>query len=177
MSAVRSLPVLTNESAAICGPCGGKCCKGMPGIFSPEDLGAPNRAAMRERITGMLRTGSYAIDWWDGDPRPGKDYDDADYLSSVEFVRPAVKGHEGVLRHPSWGGACTFLGPTGCAHTFENRPSNCRELVPNPKGPKGSCKMPEGLDKQAYVLMWLPYADLLDEIQDDLRSTHEKETK
>ena len=176
MSAVRSLPVLTNEDAKTCGACGGKCCKGMPGILAPEDVGAPDRDVMRARLVEMLSSGRYAIDWWEGDPRRKAERGDDDYLGSVDYVRPAVKGYEGQLEHPSWGGECTFLRPDGCSMSFAERPHNCRELVPSAEWARNGCKLTGDLDKRAYVLMWLPYADLLTDIRDDVRrSTQDKE--
>jgi hypothetical protein len=63
------LIVLNNENPAICAPCGGQCCKHMPGAASPEDFGAPDREAMRDRLRTAFDSGLWAIDWWEGDPR------------------------------------------------------------------------------------------------------------
>lgn len=154
-----ALPVVPNaEAAAVCRECGGGCCKSMPGIAAPEDFGAPDLDVMRERISAALATGRWAIDWWEGDPTDGD-------LDCVEYIRPAVMMHEGRLRHPSWGGRCTFLGPSGCTLQHDDRPHNCRALVPNPEFKTESCVMPPGLQKQDYAIAWMPYADLLGDMQ------------
>lgn len=163
----RHLPVVrdSNEDAKTCTTCGGNCCKAVPGILAPEDVGAPELSVMRERLTSLFATGRYAIDWWEGDPRPTPR---EGYLGCVEYVRPAVKGEEGELRDPSWGGPCTFLGPSGCELTFDDRPHNCRALVPR-RGPQEGCELPVGARKVDYVLAWLPYRDLLAEFGEVLR--------
>lgn len=144
-----SLPVLNNESVTLCGPCGGACCKSMPGSAMPEDFGAPNRDVMRERISAALASGRWAIDWYEGDPTDG----DAD---SADYMRPATKGKEGRKRDGSWGGACTFHGPMGCALAFEARPWECRMLEPSAGK---TCALSTG--KSHVAIAWMPYADIL----------------
>ena len=108
----------------ICGPCGGQCCLKVPGANWPQDFGLPR---IKKQLREALDSGRYAIDWWEGDPR--HDYHDDDEMGCAYFVRPAVKGMEGVLRDPTWGGPCTFLEEgVGCVLDPKQRPRACRWL-------------------------------------------------
>jgi hypothetical protein len=144
----RQLPIVNAER---CTSCGGRCCKHMPGTSSPEDWGAPDEDAMAARIDGALRTGKWAIDWLDADEDVG---------SRVFYLRPAIKGKEGDVFDPSWGGTCTMLGPKGCALEYEQRPHGCRELVPGL--PDAPCLRPDTtMPKITDAGLWAPYQDLL----------------
>lgn len=55
------------ENKELCKRCGGKCCNTCPGLVYPEDVGFSE-----EKVKELLSTGNYALDWWEGDPRPGK---------------------------------------------------------------------------------------------------------
>lgn len=150
----------TNEKPSICRMCGGKCCKGMPGLTLPVDWGAPDRLVMATKLVDALATGRYAIDWWEGDPADGP-------LEQCYYVRPAVVGHENQLRHASWGGQCTFLGPRGCSMEFHDRPSECRALKPSPGD--HHCKFePEYKGKQWAVEQWIEYQPMLETIIDQM---------
>lgn len=118
---------------------------------------------MRGRLLLALRSGRYAIDWWEGDPR--LEYHE-DYLSSAEFVRPAVKGLEGYATDPTYGGPCTFLGSSGCELAHDDRPRNCRGLVPR-VGDSCQERRADGsaVGKRDYILAWIPYLDLLEEVR------------
>jgi len=131
-----------NETAAQCVICKGVCCRAMPGVIFPDDV-TPGQ------VKEMLASGRYAIDWWEGDPREGMDE-----LPQAEYLRPAIKGMEGWQRDPSWGGECTFLTPTGCELAYENRPRECRGLIPGVDGPP--CFTPPAVSKKAAAIAWLP---------------------
>lgn len=133
------------DNKKICTDCGGACCKHLPGSAYPEDFGNDF-----EQVKAALATGRWAIDWWDGDPRNGKDE-----LGSANFVRPAIKGYEGRLYHGAWGGECTFLGPDGCELKSKKRPRECRLL--EPQEGKGKCKMHQNCGKQDAAIAWLPF--------------------
>lgn len=137
----------------VCGPCGGACCKQMPGAAMPEDFGAPDRRRMEQMLTDRLASGRWAIDWWEGDPRPGKNDLDRGY-----FVRPATAARRGRIFDPSWGGACTFHGPSGC-EIFADRPSGCRGLRPASDYPGGCTVMHS--DKVDAAIAWIPYHRIL----------------
>jgi Fe-S-cluster containining protein len=163
----RPLPVLgaPTTDAARCSDCGGKCCKSYPGIAVPEDFGAPDRDLMQTKLRAALSSGRWAIDWWEGDPRP-----DCDALYQAEFVRPANKGHEGDLFHPSWGGPCTFLRKDGCELAHDDRPRNCRGVVP--RHPESCTEKHEDgtlVSKEDFVIAWIPYIGLLLSVADEVR--------
>lgn len=167
----KALPILEKPfvDATICGPCGGECCRYYPGIASPEDFGAPDVDVMRSRLNEALTSGRWAVDWWEGDPRPyderGDDGAD-DYRSSSEFIRPAMKGHEGQLSHAGWSGPCTFFTEgKGCALEHDARPRNCRGLIPM----VGASCAEKDVSKVDYVRAWEPYLDLIASVLSEVR--------
>lgn len=145
----------------LCAPCGGKCCKSLPGINAPEDFGATKKE-MLGRIVEALKTGRYSIDWYEGDPRPVK----KQKLELVRFVRPATKHAVGKLLDPSWGGECTFLTENGCSFEHDQRPFGCRSLEPGE-----SVCIDRGGEKAGAAMRWIPFQGLLNKaikiIQDD----------
>ena len=174
----RSLPVF--QVSELCAPCGGACCKRCPGGTSPEDWGAPDRAAMTERLRAAFATGRWAVDRW-----YGEDWRSEEALrDDVLFVRAAEKGSESasyvydelegddydgdiisrmVARMSPPSHPCTFHGPTGCELTFEARPIECRALEPKPvpAGKRGHpCEAHAG-GKRERAIEWAPYQDLL----------------
>ena len=124
---------------AICAACGGECCRRMAGACSPADIARLFPAAdLRSSVLLALRSGRYAVDWWEAEPL-------------IPFVRAAVKGHEGRLHHPAWAGECTFFNG-GCELSDDDRPHQCRILRPRENG---ECEMPPGYEsKLAYAEMW-----------------------
>lgn len=164
---MKSLPIFNDrrEDAAACGPCGGKCCKSMPGIATPEDFGAPDRDVMQSRLREALSSGRWAIDWWEGDPRP-----DSHALDAAYFVRPATWDKRGTLYDPSWGGRCTFLGVKGCELEYDARPRNCRALIPRPGTSCVETDEDGGrVNKDRYAIAWIPYIGLLLSVAEEVR--------
>jgi len=149
---MEAIPI-AYEKPELCGPCGGNCCKAYPGSCMPIDFGLPDTKSLTKAIKG----GTFAIDWWEGDPRDGQDD-----LSQAYFVRPATKGQEGKTFDGSWGGECHFLTEKGCSLSTVDRPSGCRLLEP---WPNHECQT-HGADKQDSAIAWLPYTDLLDSFGD-----------
>lgn len=137
-----------NERPDLCGQCGGQCCKGMPGGVDPADLGAPDVDALERNVLALLRSGKWAVDWWEGDVKPGGRMD------SVPFLRPACRNAPGRLRDPSRGGECVLLTDAGCSLAFSDRPRGCRELEPRVGFPK-AC-FPHW-SKRDQALAWRPY--------------------
>lgn len=130
----------------ICAKCNGDCCKQHPGSTSPKDFGEP----LLDNLIKAFKTGKWAIDWWEGDPR------NTDILSRACFVRPAIKGHK-ELYHPTWGGECVFFAENvGCELSVDDRPSECRMLEPK----KNGC-VQHGSSKQDCAIAWIPYADII----------------
>lgn len=129
---------------SLCKPCGGKCCKSMPGAAHPHQFPQP------EDVVSALESGLWAVDWWEGDARPGQDE-----LSATYYLRPATKGSEGQRLDASWGGECTFLTPSGCELAPTQRPRGCLNLVPSREG----CASSDGTnDKRVAAIAWIPRA-------------------
>jgi len=146
-----TMSITTHEPTSACAVCKGKCCKHYPGVVFPSDCG-PNVEA---RLRGMLKSGRYVLDYWDGTFEPGDPEDFTAY-----FVRPKTAAE--VQRYPdrivleSWGGQCTFLQPDGCELEFKDRPLNCRML--KPREHRGEeCKLPAGSPKEDAIRAWKPY--------------------
>lgn len=149
-----NLPVINVTSgvqdAATCARCEGECCKRSPGIVHPGDLGP--RSSLVEVLVAYVRTGRWAFDYWEGDPRP-KSRQSKPPLTECYYLRPATIKAPGKVIDASWGGQCCLLTDAGCSLAFENRPRQCRELVPNPECP-GRCDEP--FSKQDIVASWAP---------------------
>jgi Fe-S-cluster containining protein len=140
------------ENMGVCAKCGGMCCKEMPGVTSPEQWGIP---LDEERVRKALRSGKWAVDWWEGDPR-GLGYEDSGAVSIGYFIRPAVVGGGRGIFDPTWGGRCVFLRENGCELPENDRPLGCKLLEPNASNP-GKCKMHGEFSKKEAAIAWLPY--------------------
>jgi Fe-S-cluster containining protein len=136
------LPVIQdNQNADLCTPCGGKCCKVIPGIYWPEDFGSSHDEVIAN-VRAAIATGKTTLDYWEGKRK-------------LFYPRPAIKGKEGVTIDPSWGGECTHLTAKGCVLTWATRPAQCRSLEPRPRG---ACHSAAPFDsKYEAAQAWLPY--------------------
>lgn len=133
----------------VCAACGGKCCRSMPGEAFPEDF----EGGSYDAVLAALKTGNWAVDWWEGDPREGS-YE----LRRGYYLRPRTIGAHDIL-DPSWGGPCVFWMPsTGCELEPKDRPRSCRELEPVAGG---GCVIHDGSGKHAAALAWLPFTDVI----------------
>lgn len=131
----------------LCTPCGGQCCKHMPGICLPQDLSPTlDETEIFVNLSDRLKTGRWVID---------------DHLWS-KFIRPAVKGEVGRIRGFDQG-PCTFLSETGCELSEVERPSECKLLKPHPKK-LGYCQMPEAWGWETKDMIWEPYQHLIDQL-------------
>lgn len=155
-----------NENFSLCFACQGKCCKHSPGMFNPEDR-------TWEQFEQGIREGKFYVDQWDGDPRIscGLDYDEArkfardhnfKYVSEVKFIRPMHKPGETWQRSMKLG-PCCFLQENGCEFKFDDRPAECKELVPQPEGCRQSKK------REIEVLKWLPFQNRLHDLVMEIR--------
>jgi len=158
---VTRLPVLdAYERPDICGPCGGRCCQSFPGSALPGDFGSTDDE-IRTELRARLLTGNWAIDWWEGNPENDEDY------APHYFVRPATVNGSGVF-DPSWGGACVFHGASGC-QIFDQRPSGCRGLEPNPNHRAEHCTV-HYASKQDAAIAWTPYHELVVEVANSVKA-------
>lgn len=148
----KRLPVYVDK--ATCAECGGDCCKDMPGIYSPEDFGAPNRTVMIRRIKAAFLADRACVDWWEGNFQK---------VNSPKHVRPQTVRSRGRLRDPSWGGTCSMLTETGCSLARKEMPYGCRVLKPR-QTPDGDCTLPKGEEdaKKVATQQWLGYQDVIE---------------
>lgn len=142
------------ENKDICTKCGGKCCKTNPGVAYPEDFEMDKGP---EKLQAAIKTGKWAIDWWEGDPGDGID-------ATAYFVRPAIKGHEGETYHPGWGGECTMLTKVGCSLEAKDRPKECRDL--EPFDGDEDCIMHNSTGNKEAALVWRKHFNVLDSFKE-----------
>lgn len=152
-------------TSEICIRCKGECCKSSPGIYHPNDFGN-NESEIKKNIMKRLKEGNIQFDCWEGDPRDEFQQIDGapEYgLYRAYHIRPSIVGHL-ELFYPAWVGACTFLSDNGCSLAFDERPDNCKRLMPLPQE-KSRCKI-DGVEnpKRYYTLLWLPYYYWIDDI-------------
>ena len=146
-----------NENFSLCSVCKGECCKRMPGIVHPEQLEEP----ISRKLLFRLYKEGYQFDYWEGD-----EYGDLKGRTGY-FLRPQTLKSKGVLVDPSWGGTCVFLTEEGCSKIFEERPYMCQQLKPQEDFNCGPKDKENTLNKYDYVLAWLQYNNLIEEIIND----------
>lgn len=138
------------------------------------------------KIRAALKSSKWCLDWWEGDPRPDKTWDEVavglGHLHRAYYIRPVIKGWEGNVlapeetgssmfsffgAMPGISGECTFLGNKGCSLKRKQIPTMCKALKPNKRNHK-NCKhdLPKGIEnsRQYAALQWIPYSDKLREI-------------
>lgn len=135
------------------------CCKKIPGICIPKDFSLPKDKG--SILKEALVKGHYAIDYWEGDlPGEPKKEDTVYY-----YIRPAIKGSEKRLVHPSWGGECTFLTPVGCRLKSSERPHECKLLKPSQdENGRFNCSLEPDISKADLIRTWIPYLSLIENI-------------
>ena len=125
----------------ICAECGGRCCKSIPAPCIPNDIQRLYPSdTLDNSVLLALKSGRFSIDWYEGSNR-GKPY-----------VRPSVKGSEGNMYDPSWGGECTFLKEKGCELSESKRPYYCKIVKPSAGG--GCTTGVNGNQKLAAAATW-----------------------
>lgn len=138
--------------SARCAGCG-QCCKNLPGSVYPSDT----KGDMLTAVSGLLQTGRYAVDVWDGGPQGV----DNPHCEDGPFLRPATKGKEGRRYDESWGGECTFLTESGCSLREADRPGGCRNLEPSEDGNCYDHCGQFGNDKERAAAAWWPFREIL----------------
>lgn len=150
----------------VCGPCaatGRHCCIAYPGAASPEDFGAPDVRVMFTRIGDALRSGRWALDWWEGEPFQRRQ----ELRNDVFFMAPAVRGEEGSVMYPGtmddFRNPCTFLSASGCELEHDARPLECRALEPTP--PKCT---PHAGGRKERAIEWWQYQGVIARVRETL---------
>jgi Fe-S-cluster containining protein len=144
-----------NENKSFCFGCG-NCCKQLPGIVHPEDLGE----VTKEKLIEMFNNG-FQFDYWEGNLTGQPEHDDITFY----YLRPQTKKSVGKMVDASWGGECVFLTETGCSKTFTERPTQCRALVP--KEDKKCSIGDQKYSKSEMIKDWLPYNQMIKEVIDE----------
>lgn len=107
-------------------------------------------------LAEAFRSGKYAIDWREGDPRKN-----GGGLRKTYFIRPATKNSR-ELFDSIWGGECVLLTPSGCSLAPAERPSGCRLLEPKANG---ECYSHMGGmtddDKRIAAVRWMKYQNII----------------
>lgn len=155
--------VANTEAPDICGPCGGKCCKNIPGTTHPNEWG-DDPEEIRSNIIAAIQSGYWSADCWDGDPRD--EVPDGEYLGKAMYIRPRRRGAD--VWDMAWGWEnkpCMFLGPEGCVREHDARPIECRGLVPDPTGPT-NCTPSKEFNKRTNAIAWIPYQEFIQEALD-----------
>ena len=137
----------SNERPDICGPCGGVCCKFVPGIALPTDFGN-HPLEIWPNVRRSLLTKKWAIDYYESD----------DDFYPAYYIRPAIKNHNWPV-DAAWGGdgECVFLTSKGCSFFYKDRPFQCRKLEPKKNG---NCKL--DFDKYDCQIEWKLYREIID---------------
>jgi len=152
---------------SMCAKCRGVCCRRMPGICTPGDImrNYPSPTLM-ESVVLALDSGHYSIDNWEG----GGYAPHTKVIAckcSLYYIRPRIVGHDRVY-DPVWGGQCIFLTDDGCKLPPEDRPTQCRILVPDTDSTKCTDSMKYngkyvfGRLWSKYINLWEVYIDILD---------------
>lgn len=157
--------VTAHENKDLCSKCGGKCCEGIPGVYHPEDL-FPNMsdAQIQEKILAMIEQGDTVItdmDVW-------TDPDSTWPTLCVKALAPRGKGLGNSWRQSFNGGRCVNLTLTGCKLSTQDRPYECRIVIPVPTY---SCRPEEGFHRQDLFLEWYIYDHVLEAVEDHLYET------
>lgn len=160
------LPVIqNNEDSTLCGSCTRRCCESMPGEVLPDQLGN-DVESVSLGARALLLTGDYAIDWWEGDPRPGESDDGNGY-----YLRPRIAASTSIF-DPAWeNGPCVFLAAKGCRLAFDERPGGCQLLAPLAGTECVSAwasDMGCSNSKQVAATLWWPYSAALISIGQEL---------
>ena len=142
--------IKNNENFYLCSLCNGMCCKRMPGIVSPNQY----EEITEELLINLLKNG-YQFDYWEGPLTP-----ESTGLTAY-YLRPQTVTSIGKVVDASWGGQCIFfIDGKGCTKSFEERPSECQDLVPNETF---LCSAP-GKSKVERIAEWLPYNNIIEKI-------------
>jgi len=166
-----NLPVLLQKKfvdGSQCKKCGGQCCKSAPGCYIPSDIGN-TESDIKIKLLFGLRSGFYAVDSWDGKLNK----EDNDEYGSIYFIRPRVKGNNKIY-DASWGGECANLTENGCSLSFNNRPYECKLLIPKYENNEAKCHYPKWFSKKHEngkhfsATQWKPYQAIINECLSEL---------
>ena len=155
MNSSKVIPIFNsnaNEDKDTCSKCGGECCKGMPGLYHPDDLfnGMPD-VEIKEKIISMLMQGNVVITYIE--------------LDNKRINLLAAKASLARNNWFMWDnfGRCVNLSDTGCRLSATDRPRECRELVP---AVDTKCKPAPSFDRGNLLDEWSIYEDIFEQVKD-----------
>lgn len=158
----------TYTNYSLCAKCGGKCCQQMAGAYHPEDI----KNLSEQTVFDLLQAGRHAIDWYEGDPRidwldvdrtmPENPFSTVYYLRPRHVGKPAIEGaHRGTP-------CINWNKQTGCQLKQEQRPLECRALVPQVDShgsPVCTTHKKDKADKRSISIAWIPYQEMIKNAQ------------
>lgn len=126
----------------ICKVCQGKCCKALPGSYTPEDITRLYPAStLEESVMLAINSGIISIDWWEA-------------YKPLPFLRPQTKNNIHGIYDPSFGGHCIHLAEKGCVLTEDKRPYFCKVIKPNLDSKKCNSVPSKQNLKYESALLW-----------------------
>lgn len=139
-----TLPVL-NENKEQCRLCGGACCKKVPGLFFPEDIGNDKETIISKLLEMMERNEIKLVTEFGG-----------------IVVRPEQKAKDNFGRGP-----CMWHTSNGCVAPI--KPTQCSALVPGGSWYNPVCKSPIEFSEAQAIIAWSFMEDDLYVLQDVYR--------
>jgi Fe-S-cluster containining protein len=131
-----------NENKEQCRLCGGACCKKIPGLFFPEDLGNDKEQIISNLLEMVERNQVEFVTYFGG-----------------IVVRPQQKTQDWSGRGP-----CIWHTDTGCVAPV--KPSQCSALVPGGTWENPSCMSPKDFSEDRAVVAWSFMEDELYTLRD-----------
>jgi Fe-S-cluster containining protein len=149
-----------NENLALCGRCGGACCRTRPGIEAPDRFLASGD--MADTLQKALSSGNWVLETHIGLPITEETAALPDRMDIVTFYpRPATvqeRNQHSLFALPGTG-ECVFLSDSGCHLPFAERPKLCRSLEPHSFFEcDSSWKRPDA------ALAWRPWQDIIKQV-------------
>ena len=150
----------------MCSICGGRCCKVIPGVYSPSDVyqRVGKERGVRDRSTflvsdsefirmlvKMILFGNCCVDYFSEEPNSSRGY----YLrpqTELEASSKKVVYGNSIINY------CNFLIPgRGCILQYQDRPVQCKMLAPTENGCNG---LSNSMIKTFYE-DWIPHTRIL----------------
>lgn len=138
-----------NEAPNICTPCGGKCCQWSSGMLSVEQvMAASPYHHFVEGAEKLLSSGNYIMT-----SRHLAGYDRGVW---VIVPRSDLSVGDGRFFYDNFG-KCVFHTRSGCELSAEERPSECKSLVPSISG---DCQQDNILVTE-MLMSWVNYQQIM----------------
>ena len=151
MKVIPIRSISANEDQSTCSSCGGECCKWMPGMYHPEDLfSGMSDLQIKQKILDMLQSNNTVVTHGELDNK------------RVYVLTPSAGRHRSWYNMDNFG-TCANLSDSGCRLSAQDRPFECRTLVPN-KDRK--CKPSSDFNRDELLLEWSIYDEVIEQVFD-----------